>query len=317
MLSSILIFTYLLSTSATSDPEYKDIIYKPEFNLTVRLYLLKDTPQDQKLPLIVYFHGGGFLPLGLRKTGGTHEFLMRFVPEANVIAVSVNYRLWPSQLPIPYDDSWDALKWVASHLSHNGPDPWLNQHADFEKVYLAGDSAGANIVHQMALKLGVENDVEVEGFSVQGTILANPYMWGVEPLHGEPRDSISRWFYESGWRAVCSGCDMDNPWINPGTDPNLSKVASPRVQIFVSENDELKLRERGWFYASSLRRSGWSGHQHVVDFQNEGHVFHMKKPDSVSATILRRHMAEFINQDWPVNDDSSVQLPPIGHYVTS
>ncbi|KAJ0010990.1 hypothetical protein Pint_33771 [Pistacia integerrima] len=34
-------------------------------------------------------------------------------------------------VPIAYEDSWAALKWVASHCNGEGPKAWLNNYADF------------------------------------------------------------------------------------------------------------------------------------------------------------------------------------------
>lgn len=47
--------------------------------------------------------------------------LNKLVAEANVVAVSVDYRLVPEHpLPAAYEDSWTALQWVASHASEDG-----------------------------------------------------------------------------------------------------------------------------------------------------------------------------------------------------
>lgn len=44
--------------------------------------------------------------------------VVSLVAEANVIAISVDYRLAPEYpIPIAYEDSWAALKWVASHCN--------------------------------------------------------------------------------------------------------------------------------------------------------------------------------------------------------
>ena len=56
--------------------------------------------------------------------------------EANVVVVSVEYRRAPKHpIPIAYDDSWAALKWVTSHTDGKGPDEWLKNHADLESVF--------------------------------------------------------------------------------------------------------------------------------------------------------------------------------------
>ncbi|KAK3013621.1 hypothetical protein RJ639_009324 [Escallonia herrerae] len=48
-----------------------------------------------------------------------------FVSLARVIVVSVDYRLAPENpLPIPYEDSWASMQWVAAHFGGEGPEPW-------------------------------------------------------------------------------------------------------------------------------------------------------------------------------------------------
>ncbi|KAK1560670.1 hypothetical protein Q3G72_029493 [Acer saccharum] len=141
--------------------ESKDIVYSLEHHLSVRLYLPKNTQQNQKLPLLIYFYGGSFL-LGSAFSPGFHNYLNSLVFEAKIIAISVDYRLAPENpVPAAYEDSWTTLKWVASHFNGKGSEDWLNRHADFQRVFLSGDSAGANIANRMAIKHGHEEKLEV------------------------------------------------------------------------------------------------------------------------------------------------------------
>ncbi|KAH7575210.1 hypothetical protein ACOSP7_005337 [Xanthoceras sorbifolium] len=271
--------------------ESKDIVCSAEHDLSVRLYLPRNTHQNQKLPLLVYFHGGSFL-LGSAFSPGYQKYLNSLVSEANIIAVSVDYRLAPEHpLPAAYSDSWTALKWVASHVNQQGPEDWLNHHANFERVFLSGDSAGANIAHRMAIKHGHEEKLEV--VNVNGIILCNPYFWGSEIIAGEIDDISKREKGEILWQVACpSSVGVDDPWLNPAKDPNLGQLGCSRVQVFVSEKD--LLRERGWYYAQKLRESGWSGNQEVTDFQGEDHDFHLFKPNCEKAVAMLKSIVSFI-----------------------
>lgn len=75
-------------------------------------------------------------------------------------------------MPIGYEDSWVALRWVASHFTGEGPEAWLREHVDFQHVFLAGDSMGGNIVHNMATRAGVEG---LPGVRLLGICLVHPY----------------------------------------------------------------------------------------------------------------------------------------------
>ncbi|KAL5788374.1 hypothetical protein ACOSP7_005323 [Xanthoceras sorbifolium] len=285
-------------------PESKDIVYLPEFNLSARLYRPKNTDENQKFPLLFYIHGGAFV-IESPFSATYHNFLNILVSEANVVAVSIQYRLaGVCPLPCAYNDSWTALKWVASHLNGDGPEDWLNQNVDFQRVFVSGDSSGANIAHQMTIKLATEEILQ--GFYVAGMILCHPLFWGSELLHGETQDWSD--FMVEFWGQISpTSSGIDDPWINPSKDPNLARVGFPRLQVFVSEKDTFQLRERGWYYAQKLRESGWSGYQEVNDFQGEDHVFHLNNLTSRNSTILRNSIVTFINQEW---SDASVEMKP-------
>ncbi|KAB1220373.1 2-hydroxyisoflavanone dehydratase [Morella rubra] len=93
----------------------KDVTIASESNLTARLYLPKLTKENQKLSLLVYFHGGAFC-VSSPFNSKYHSYLNTLGAEANVVAVSVNYRKAPEHpLPAAYDDAWVALQWVVSH----------------------------------------------------------------------------------------------------------------------------------------------------------------------------------------------------------
>ena len=96
--------------------------------------------------------------------------------KADVIVVSVEYMLAPKH-PIPgcYDDSWAAFQWVASHAKRNGPEAWLNHHADLDKVFIAGDSVGGNFSHDLAAQVG---SIGLPSVKLVGAVLVHPYFGG-------------------------------------------------------------------------------------------------------------------------------------------
>ncbi|XVF67603.1 hypothetical protein PTKIN_Ptkin10aG0134600 [Pterospermum kingtungense] len=272
--------------------ESKDVCYSPETGQSARLYIPQNASSAQKLPLLVYFHGGGFC-IETAFSPTYHTYLNSLVAEANVVAVSVDYRRAPEHpIPAAYDDSWAALKWVASHSSGNGPEEWLNSYVDFQKCYLSGDSAGANISHHMAIKNGKE---KLNGVNLVGIILTHPYFWGKEPVGDETRDPAVRTMYEGLWRFVSpTTSGPDDPWFNPIDDPSLGSIGCTRVLVCVAEKDEL--RHRGWYYYDKLKKSGWGGEVEMMEAQGEGHVFHLHKPTCESAVTKLKKVAAVINQ---------------------
>ncbi|KAK9988329.1 hypothetical protein SO802_028568 [Lithocarpus litseifolius] len=134
--------------------QIKDVVVSPESSVSARLFIPKINGPDQKFPLVVHYHGGGFC------TGSPfmkifHNFLVSLASEANVFVISVDYRQAPDHaLPVAHEDSWAAMQWISAHSNGQGPEPWLNQYADFGRVFLAGESAGANIAHYVAVQAG-------------------------------------------------------------------------------------------------------------------------------------------------------------------
>ncbi|PON39587.1 Alpha/beta hydrolase fold [Parasponia andersonii] len=150
------------STNPQNGVVSKDITLVPEFNITARIYLppIPDPNPNPKLPLVVYFHVSGFC-VASPFTSKCQHYLNTLVAHARVVSVS----------------------WIISHHDRNGPEAWLNDHADFERVFLAGESAGANIARNMALKAGQPEF----GLSVGllGVALVHPYFWGSVPIGSE------------------------------------------------------------------------------------------------------------------------------------
>ena len=95
----------------------KDITFSEIPTISARLYLPKLTQPNQKLPILVYFHGRAFI-VESAFSFDHHRYLNDLVSQGQVVAVSVVYRLAPEHsLPIAYEDSWVAFHWVTSDVA--------------------------------------------------------------------------------------------------------------------------------------------------------------------------------------------------------
>lgn len=282
---------------ATTDPrtgvQSKDISIVKDLNISARIYLPKNANPGYKTPLLVYYHGGGFFTESAFSPN-YHHHLNSLVAKANIIAVSVNYRLAPEHpLPIAFQDSWLALKWVFHHSSGNSGEPWLTKYADFGRVYLGGDSAGGTLAHHMAIRVGMEKSDP--GVKVNGMFLNCPYFWGKRLVGNESADANARKVFEALWlHAYPNSTGLDDPLVNPGMDPGLKMLGCKRVLVYVAGNDGLRFR--GWYYVEVLKKSGWNGIVKVVEVKGENHVFSVIDPTTPKAIAMLKVLAFFLNQ---------------------
>ncbi|CAH2035883.1 unnamed protein product [Thlaspi arvense] len=274
------------------DPETgvlsKDIIIEPKTGISARIYRPDPIQPGNKLPLVLYFHGGAFL-ISSASFPSYHTSLNKLVAQANVIAVSVNYRLAPEHpLPTAYEDAWNALQEIQA-----SNEPWINDYTDFNRFFLVGDSAGANISHHLAFRAKQSNHT----VKIKGIGMIHPYFWGTQLIGSEANDEGRKQMVDGWWGFVCpseKGCD--DPWINPFADgsPDLEGLGCERVMVTVAEKDIL--RERGKMYYERLVKSKWTGEAEIMETKGKDHVFHIFEPDCDEAIEMVRRLALFINQ---------------------
>jgi acetyl esterase len=106
--------------------------------LRARLYVPFAAPATG--PLLVYYHGGGFVVGDL----DSHDNLCRFLArQAGVSVLSVDYRLAPEHpFPAPIDDALAAFRFAVEHAGELGADP--------ARIAVGGDSAGGNLAAGVA-----------------------------------------------------------------------------------------------------------------------------------------------------------------------
>ena len=113
--------------------------------LALRLYR-PATAATQALPVLVYFHGGGYVVGSL----DSHDGVCReFCARTPCAVLSVGYRLAPEHtFPTPLNDGADALDWLARKAGAEG--------LDLSRVAFGGDSVGATLATVLALQSALE-----------------------------------------------------------------------------------------------------------------------------------------------------------------
>ena len=112
-----------------------------EHNIPIRIYRPK-AAQDQRLPVLVYYHGGGFMFGSL----DSYEPLMqRIALEANMVVVAVGYSLTPENpYPAAHQEARLAYQWAIDHVD------LIKGKAD--NISVGGDSSGGNLALSVALQ---------------------------------------------------------------------------------------------------------------------------------------------------------------------
>ena len=193
-------------------------------------------------PVVVYFHGGGWVLGSL----GTHDGTCRRLADgADAVVVSVDYRMGPEdRFPAAVDDSYAALTWVAAHAAELGADP--------ARLVVAGDSAGGNLAAVVS-QLARDGD----GPAIRFQLLVYPVtdheftsMSMKENATGYylTRDAM-RWFYGHYLGDPGQGGD---PRVSPLRASDLSGL--PPAFVLTAQYDPL--RDQGIAYADALRAAG-------------------------------------------------------------
>jgi acetyl esterase len=113
----------------------------PLGKIPVRVYRGNGTLPKEKLPVLLYYHGGGWLLGDLDSHDGVCR---RFANAARCCVVSVDYRMAPEhKFPAAVDDCAAATQWVVTQAETLAIDP--------ARVAVGGDSAGGNLAAVMAL----------------------------------------------------------------------------------------------------------------------------------------------------------------------
>ena len=223
----------------------------PETTLAVRAYRPGEasrTPGDDGdtagRPVLVYFHGGGWV----RGDLDTHDGLCRLLADAtDCVVLSVAYRRAPEHpFPTPVHDAYAATEWAAEYASIVGGDP--------DRIAVGGDSAGGNLAAAVTLAAR-----ERGGPDISHQVLLYPvtdYAFDTDSYAANAEGYLlsrasMRWYWE---RYLDDELDGANPYASPLRTPDLSGL--PSATVVTAGYDPL--RDEGAAYAGRLREAGVS-----------------------------------------------------------
>ncbi|MGW0994689.1 alpha/beta hydrolase [Streptomyces sp. NPDC002523] len=211
---------------------------------TVKIRIVRPKGVEGKLPVVMYFHGGGWV-LG---DEGTHDRLVRQIANgAQAAVIFVDYTPSPeAQYPIPIQQAYAATKWVAEHGSEID--------VDGSKMAVAGDSVGGNMTAAVTLMAKQQH-----GPKLSGQLLFYPV------TNADFNDGSYREFADGPWltrRAMKwfwdayapNNKDREQILASP-LRANLDQLKGlPKALVITDEADVL--RDEGEAYAAKLRAAG-------------------------------------------------------------
>ncbi len=252
-------------------------------DLPLRIYYPKTGVSNNGglLPITVFYHGGGWVICDL----DTHDDLCRsLAAEAECLVVSVDYRLAPEhKYPAAVDDAWAALLWVAENAASIG--------GDYERIAVAGDSAGGNLAAVTALMArnqgGPELALQLLFYPVTDINDLN------RPSHQQFADGFGltraamEWFREL---YLPEGQDPKDPHVSPLYATDLTGL--PPAVVITAEADVL--RDEGAAYATALKEAG----NHVEFKQSAGmiHGFVSMAGIVAAGTTARKEASEALRR---------------------
>ena len=130
-----------MSTAPDPAVATQELAYGPDDKQYARIYKPLAATGGAPLPIIVYYHGGGWVIADINTYDATPRFLSK---QLNAIVVSVEYRHAPeAKFPAQHDDAAAAYRWVLANAASWG--------GDTRKIALAGESAGGNLAVATAI----------------------------------------------------------------------------------------------------------------------------------------------------------------------
>ena len=229
----------------------------PAGEIALRLYRPLGSPADRKLPVLVYFHGGGWVIGDLE----THDTLCRELANGSGCAVvAVDYRMGPEhRFPAAVDDCLAATSWIRANAG--------SLQLDAGRLAVGGDSAGGNLAAVVAIAARDAGDLPI---AFQLLIYPGTDMRRTAPSHQSngqgyllTSDTIS-YFHDH----YIDDPKHDLDWrASPLLHPDLSRL--PPAFVLTAGFDPL--RDEGLQYAQALSDAGTRST--LVCFQRQIHGF--------------------------------------------
>uniref|UniRef100_A0A251UNK3 Putative alpha/Beta hydrolase fold protein n=1 Tax=Helianthus annuus TaxID=4232 RepID=A0A251UNK3_HELAN len=253
-----------------------DVVVDPTRHLWFRVFVpTEDAIED--VPLIFYFHGGGFAFLA-PNVKQYDVVCRRMARKVAAVVVSVDYRLAPEyRYPVQHDDCFEVMKFLDVEENRL---KWLPENVNVSRCFLAGDSAGGNIAHHLA-----QRSCE---FNFQLLKRTNS-----EKEHDGNHLSLSRtdWYWNV-FMPEGEGYNRDHSIINVSGPKamDISKMDFPTTMVVVGGFDLLQDWQKRYY--EWLKKSGKEAY--MVEYPNMCHGFYAF-PELPESEQLMSDVKDFVH----------------------
>ena len=232
-------------------PEIASVEDREIAGVPVRIY--RPSAADG-LPVLLYFHGGGWVIGDLDSHDGVSRDL---ASQAGILVIAVDYRLAPEhKFPAAVDDSLAVTQWVLDHAAEVGGDP--------SRVAVGGDSAGGNLAAILAHELRGRLAFQLLVYPATDMTMSFPSITDNGEGYLLTKASMD-WF--TGHYLDGTGADRRELRLSPLN--NTDWTGLPPALVITAEFDPL--RDEGEAYAAKLQAAGvpttlhrYDGQMHVL-----------------------------------------------------
>jgi acetyl esterase len=209
-------------------------------DLDARLFVPEDAGANP--PLVLFYHGGGWVIGDLDSHDGTCRALAR---ASKAAVLSVAYRLAPEhRYPAAPKDCFEALEWASKNGAALG--------VDASRLAVAGDSAGGNLAAAVAI-MARDHGVELRHQTLIYPVTDNDFTLASYAENGGGEYFLSsaamKWFW---LHYLGGGAGENSPLATVLQTPDIEGVAP--ATVITAEYDPL--RDEGNAYAEKLKAAG-------------------------------------------------------------
>ena len=224
--------------------------------LRVKIYTPDTALTNEAMPVILYFHGGGW---SAGSIDSTTKLAQKMAMATQSVVLTPEYRLAPEHpYPAAFENAYAALQWTFDQTTLG--------HWDANRISVAGDSAGGNLAAAISLR-----SRDTQGPHIATQLLIYPVLLPLNQQFDDELNAIgvppNAAYLRAVGKAYAGTANTNDPYLSPLAEENLQGL--PPTLIITAGFD--LLTPQGNEYAKKLQKQGVP--VKTVHFPEVGHGF--------------------------------------------